>query len=132
MTKFLYYNRNPYKIRMNDCVCRAISTATNLSYIAVDRLLSAVARRHKCPKLCVCCYEHLLSGEFKYKKYRCKNNETVSDIVKDFPNDILIIRIDGHLTSSINGKLYDTWDCYDRAVDCFWIIDRRRYESNQR
>lgn len=122
MKNYRYYNRNPYDIRINDCVCRAISTATNLSYIAVDRLLSKTAKRNKCAKLCVCCYDNLLSGKLGYQKYKCKNGETVADIVKSFPNNKLIIRIDGHLTSAAYGMLYDTWNCSDKIVDCFWII----------
>lgn len=29
---------------------------------------------------------------------------------------------DAHLTSSIYGKIEDTWDCSDYFVDCFWLV----------
>ena len=32
------------------------------------------------------------------------------------------LRIKAHLTSSIYGKIEDTWDCSDYFVDCFWLV----------
>ena len=36
---------------------------------------------------------------------------------------ILIIRIKGHLTCSIFGKIPDIWDCSNEIVDCFWVCN---------
>lgn len=30
--------------------------------------------------------------------------------------------VKAHLTSSIYGKIEDTWDCSDYFVDCFWLV----------
>ena len=125
MTKidFKYHNRNPDDSRINDCVSRAISEATGLSYKTTNRLLSKTAEIYQCDKLCVCCYKHLLSHFLGYTKYVCKPNTLVSDVLKDFNNCTIIVRIDGHLTCAKNGVLLDTWDCLNRNVDCFWIVD---------
>lgn len=57
-----------------------------------------------------------------YKKRYCNNDETVADISMKYKNYRVIIRIKAHLTSSIYGKIEDTWDCSDYFVDCFWLV----------
>lgn len=47
---------------------------------------------------------------------------TKSDISMKYKNYRVIIRIKAHLTSSIYGKIEDTWDCSDYFVDCFWLV----------
>lgn len=49
-------------------------------------------------------------------------DETVADISMKYKNYRVIIRIKAHLTSSIYGKIEDTWDCSDYFVDCFWLV----------
>ena len=119
---FVYYNRRPDGQHKQDCVCRAISTATGIDYETVDRLLEKNAKENECEKLCVCCYHSLLDGTFGYPRHYCHNNETVEEIAQAHPNDNLIIRIQEHLTCSINGQVLDFWDCSGKAVDCFWIV----------
>lgn len=122
MSDYQFYNRNPYDARISDCVTRAISTATGLSYDATSSLLIRIAEIYECDKLCVCCYKHLLSHFLGYKKYNCKSNTLVKDVIEDFSDSTVIIRIEGHLTCAKNGVLLDTWDCWEREVDCFWIV----------
>lgn len=117
-----FHNENPENKRINDCVSRAISAGTGLSYSTVNRLLAQTAERYGCSKLCVCCYKHLLSHIFGYRKYRCRPGIMVSDVASEFSEHIVIIRINEHLTCSKYGTIVDTWDCSDREVDCFWIV----------
>ena len=119
---YRYYNRNPDGRHLEDCVCRAISTATGLNYKAVDKLLAMTASCYVCDKLCVCCYHNLLEDILGYKRYTCHDNETVEDIARRYPDDKVVIRIDAHLTSSIKGTIYDIWDCSQKEVDCYWIV----------
>ena len=119
---YKYYNRNPYNLKISDCVCRAISTATGLNYDAVDNLLELTAEVYKCDKLCICCYHNLLDDILCYNKKTCKNDETVEYIAKQYKRDIIIARIDGHLTCIMKGNILDIWDCSDKYVDCFWIV----------
>lgn len=119
---YRYYNRNPDNIHIEDCVCRAISTATGLNYEAVNNLLELTAEGYECDKLCVCCYHNLLDGVLCYERYFCNKAETVEDVSMAFPKDNLIIRIKEHLTSSIKGTILDIWDCSQEKVDCFWVV----------
>lgn len=119
----MYYNRNPSDKILKDCVCRAISTATGLKYEAVDNLLELSADDNDCEKLCVCCYDYLLSDILCYRRIDCNFELTVSEIAFKYPRNKLIIRVDAHLTSSIFGTVLDIWDCSDELVDCYWIVD---------
>ena len=121
-SKFRYYNRRPDGKHLQDCVCRAISTATTLPYEACAKLLNLTADMYSCETLCICCYHHLLEDLFTYRCYHCYNEERVRDIARAFPHDRVIIRVQGHLTCAINGVIPDIWDCADEIVDCFWIV----------
>lgn len=120
--EFVYYNRRPDGKHLEDCVCRAISTATGIDYNAVNELLNQTARENNCEKLCVCCYHNLLEGKFGFQRQACHSNETVAEIAREFPKENLIIRIHEHLTCAIGGKVFDIWDCTGKTVDCFWIV----------
>ena len=120
-SSYQYYNRNPDGKHLEDCVCRAISTATGLNYGAVDRLLSLTASCYRCDKLCVCCYHNLLEDILGYERHMCRHGETVEDIVRKYPEDKLLIRIKAHLTSAIKGTILDIWDCSDRIMHKWWV-----------
>lgn len=119
---FVYHNANPYRIEGKDCVTRAIKTGLGLEYETVAKLLELSAEHNHCDKLCVCCYHFLLEDVFGLPVRYCKYDKTVGDIARAYPNNKCIIRIDGHLSCSINGVINDLWDCSHKLVDCYWII----------
>lgn len=120
---YQYYNRRPDGGHYEDCVCRAISTATGLKYETVEELLDMTSEYYSCDKLYVGCYSNLLSKVFKYDKFYCKEPITVGELVGAYKDKRLIIRVQGHLTSSIFGTLLDIWDCESEYVDCFWVVE---------
>jgi hypothetical protein len=122
MAEFVYYNVNPLKIEEEDCVCRAITLASELPYYTVCKLLELSAEHNDCEKLCVNCYEHLLTEVLGYTIKLPKYSATIEEIVNRYPNNTLILRINYHLTCAINGTIYDLWDCRDMLVDMFWIV----------
>jgi hypothetical protein len=122
VTPFKYYNHNPDCIRTKDCVCRAISTATGLYYEAIGNLLELAAARFECEELCVCCYHKLLEEILCYPRTDCNFEKSVEDLATEYPHNKLLIRIEGHLTTSVLGTVLDIWDCSKELVDCFWIV----------
>lgn len=122
MSTFAYYNANTLGIEEEDCVIRAIKLATNLSYVAVSRLLDMSSVYYDCAKLNCGCYGRLLSDIFNYPVRYCNYKETVADIINKFPLNTLIIRIDNHLTASVAGLLMDIADCSNELVDKYWIV----------
>lgn len=123
MYAYRYYNRRPDGDEREDCVCRAISTATGLKYEAVENLLEITARESSCDMLNVDCYHNLLDGILCYKMFVCNNGETVGDIAERHKDKRLIIRIRGHLSCAIYGTVIDIWDCSQKKADVYWIID---------
>lgn len=122
MTNFYYYNQNPDKNVEQDCVTRAISLASGVPYNAVSKLLKITAKEHECDELCVCCYHHLLEDTFGYAVKFPKTRKKVKDIAREYNYNTLIVRVNGHLSTLINGTCIDIWDCTDEIVDCYWIV----------
>lgn len=121
MTDYKFYNANPLGEFEQDCVCRAISTAMQMPYGLILNKLKLIGELFECEKLCVCCYHHLLEAVFGLKP-KFANGKKVSEVAKAYPNDTLIIRIEGHLTMSDCGTVYDIWDCTQEPADIFWIV----------
>lgn len=122
MSDFAYYNANIDGNEENDCVTRAIKLGTNLPYTTVSKLLDMCSYYYDCDKLCVNCYGRLLSEIFNYPIRYCDFKKTVGEIAKDYPYNTIIIRINGHLTTSVMGVIADIWDCSKKLVDCYWIV----------
>lgn len=122
-SNYRYFNANPIGAEVEDCVTRAICTATNLKYDAVTNLLDISAEQYKCEKLCVCCYHYLLENILCYTPHYCNRGEIVANIAKHYNDKKVIIRIDGHLTCSLYGIIYDIWDCTQKQADIFWIVE---------
>lgn len=117
---FQYYNAEPSGERLQDCVIRAISLALQTPYDRIVELLNMNGEFYSCDEISLYCYEKLLEN-LGFKKQDA-NNRKVSDIAQ--LGSVVLIRIPGHLTCSIDGVVFDIWDCSDKEADCYWIIDR--------
>lgn len=119
---FVYYNANPNKQEIGDCVIRAISLALNLDYYEVVNILFNNSNFFNCDMLVRECYEKTLENEFHLERVRPLTYKTVEDVAKEFDDSVILIRIKGHLTCAMYGKIYDTWDCSEGQVDVFWVV----------
>lgn len=119
---FIYYNHNPNGYHIPDCVIRAISTATGLSYYDTIHKLKTNGNIFQCDELCKCCYEKLLDYDFGLPHYK-GNGESAATIAEDFPDNILLLRMSGHLSCSMFGNIVDIWDCSDEIITDFWIVE---------
>ena len=118
---YKYHNQNPNDLKLQDCVTRAISRALDLDYFDVVIMLYQNGKFNECEELCVGCYSKLLTKDFKLSCFY-GDGRTVEEVSMDFPNEILLIRIDKHLTTSRYGIIEDIWDCSKEIVDIFWIV----------
>lgn len=119
---FVYYNANPNKQEIGDCVIRAMSLALDLDYFEVVNMLYYGSNFFNCDMLVRECYEKILEDEFKLERIKPKTYKTVQEVATEYSDNILLIRIKGHLTCSMYGRIYDIWDCSNEQVDVFWII----------
>lgn len=122
MSDFIYRNVNPDNESINDCVTRAISTATGLKYHAVENLLVLSANKFGCDPFVMSCYQNLLEKVLCYRVHECHSDETVADIAKRYKHHKVLIRIDQHLTCSMYGFIEDLWDCSDKRATKYWIV----------
>lgn len=118
---FKLYNNNPHNEKLSDCVCRAITLATEANYYDVMDLLKENGQKHDCQCLTCECYSKMLD-DIGYKKHEVKE-KTVGEIAEENKDKTLLIRIEGHLTCAKDGDIYDLWDCSGKKADFYWVID---------
>ena len=119
---FVYYNSNPNGYRIPDCVIRAITLAMNIPYYDVVKLLNKNGKSYHCDLLNKKCYEKLLDYDFKLPHY-VGNGKTAEQVANDFYDKILLLRMNGHLSTSIRGKIHDIWDCSQEIITDFWVVN---------
>ena len=116
---YKFYNANAVNRYTDDCVIRAISCATNKSWDYVYDYLSDIAQ-----------YEGTLFDKRDFvRNYLDKTYQrlpisggTVGYISHLYPNSILLISMNSHITCSKYGTVYDTFDCRDREVENVWLV----------
>lgn len=102
---------------------RAISVGANLPYRKVERLLKLNAQKHHCEERTCDCYSYLLEDYFGYKRHECDYQYTVQEIADMYPNNVVLMRLDGHLTVSIKKIVTDIFDCTNELVDVYWFVN---------
>ena len=120
---YKYYNANPNGYRIPDCVIRAISTALGIDYFEVMEMLHLNGELFQCDDLSVRCYEKLLDYDFDLPHF-VGNGKNAEDVALDFCDDIVILRMNGHLSVSVFGVIYDIFDCSEEIITDFWLVDR--------
>ena len=124
---FKFLNLNPLGKREEDCVCRAISLATEKDYEDVQDQLYLIGKLFRCESLCVCCYKHLLDYVYNLDRIESFHGYTIHEFIELNPEGTYIIRVEGHLTCVIDGILYDTWDSRNQIVDIVWEVSSFQY-----
>ena len=119
---YKYYNNNPDNEKLSDCVIRAMTLALDIDYYDIVSLLYENGEKYKCHPLSVDCYGKLLDEYFGLKHYT-GYGKTIGEISKEFKDNILLVRTNGHLTTSMYGNICDIWDCSDKIATDFWIIN---------
>ena len=116
---YKFYNANALNRYEDDCVIRAISCATNKSWDYVYDYLSDIAQ-----------YEGTLLDKREFvrnyldRTYQRLNGirGNVGEVSAMFPNNTLLITMNGHITCSKNGIIYDTFDCRNREIESVWLV----------
>lgn len=118
---FIYHNENPNGYKVPDCVIRALTLALKIPYIEIVNMLDYNGKCLNCETLNVRCYEKLLDNDLCLPHYE-GNGETAKEIVRNLPNDTILLRMDGHLSCAICGNIYDLFNCEDEVITDFWIV----------
>lgn len=116
---FRFLNNNALGLFENDCTIRAISTATGNSWDNTYEHLSNIARLQGT----------MMDDKDFIVKYLDERYHRVIDIPQRvgevagmFKDNIVLITMNGHITCSKYGIVYDSFDCRDRLAEYCWIV----------
>lgn len=115
---FIFFNPNPDKIMVGDCVIRAISIVLEQDWETSFIGVALVGlEKHDMPASNNVWREYLERKGFK--RYALPNTcpacYTVKDFCKDNPKGRYILGTGTHAVSVVNGDYYDIWDSGDEV-----------------
>ena len=117
---YKYYNANIHDNFVNDCVIRAISTAEDKSWSYTYDDLSRIAKKNGILLDDVNFVEPLL--DYRYNRVKTYPDETVGDFVDSHPKGTYLVTMPNHITTVIDGMVYDTFDCRNRLLWDAWKV----------
>ena len=116
---FRYYNANPNKRDIQDCVIRSLSVLKNRSWRSIYDELSDLAGDVGYMFDDVLFVEDYLDDRYPRE---CHYSKTVGEFAREHPYGKYAVTMLGHITAIIDGVIYDTFDCGDRIMRCAWRI----------
>lgn len=116
---YRFYNNNALGLFENDCTIRSISTATNNSWDDTYEHLSNIARLNGTMMNDKDFIVSYLDNRYK-RVYNIPI--TVGMVAGAYPDNILLITMNGHITCSKYGVVYDSFDCRERIAEYCWIV----------
>ena len=124
-SNFRYYNCNPYHVKTNDCVIRAITAGTGSSW---NKIVSDLSRY-------MLKYGYMINTPEIYGLYlkdkgwvKCKAptkrkglSMTVGEFVSTFKGHAIAHVDDNHVTYIADGKIWDLWDPSEHIIGEYWV-----------
>lgn len=116
---YKFYNNNSLGLFENDCTVRAISTATSNTWDDTYEHLSNIARLNG-----TMMDDKDFIRDYLDSRYKRLNDIPihVGEVAGTYPDNILLITMNGHITCSKYGVVYDSFDCRDRVAEYCWIV----------
>ena len=116
---YKFYNANALHKFENDCVIRSLSVATGKTWDYVYEHLSDIAQSQGTmmdDRNFVISY---LNERYDKAPYL---SERVGEVAADYPDNVILITMNGHITCSKCGTIYDSFDCRERKAEDAWIV----------
>lgn len=110
---YIQYNENPCGKIVGDCVIRAVSKVTGLSWDDIYDVLCYIGK-----KSCDMPNSSTVYGKFLrdngFRKYAipntCPTCYTVHDFCHEHPYGVYVLCTGSHVIAVIDGNYYDAWD----------------------
>lgn len=116
---YSYLNNNALGKFENDCTVRSISTAIGKSWDYVYDMLSNEAQRQGTMQDDRDFIIDFLDSHFRRVPIY---NISVGEVSKEFDRNVVLITMEGHITCSKYGVIYDTFDPRKRLAEYVWIV----------
>ena len=120
---YVFYNPNPRKKLVGDCVIRAISKLTEQGWD--DVYLGVVLEGYSLSDMPSA--NHVWEAYLKEHGYEkrllpntCPNCYTVRDFCRDYPHGRYLLATGSHVISVVDGDYYDSWDSGDEIITEYW------------
>lgn len=117
---FEYYNANPYKNDISDCVIRSLSVLTDRCWREVYDELTKLAGDVGLMFDRVEFVEDYLDSRYPRQ---CTYSKTVGEFAYEHPYGRYAVTMDGHITAIIDGVIIDTFNPSSRTMRCAWRIN---------
>ena len=121
-----YYNPNPSKKKVGDCVVRALCKATDKDWNEVYKRLCAIGLEEKAMPNEQACYERFLQ-ENNFVKMKISNKKgskrpTVNEMaVKSEDGKAYVCQVACHLVTAKDGYYWDLWESGDKSLYSYFV-----------
>lgn len=120
---YIRYNPNPQKATVGDCVIRAVSKVTGLTWeqtyidLCIEGLLLS-----DLPSANIVWGTYLKQHGFKrfIVPNTCPDCYTVEDFARDHSKGTYLLAVSGHVVAVKDGDWYDTWDSRNEVPAYYW------------
>ena len=116
---YKFYNENPLGRFEDDCTIRSLSCATHRSWDEVYDEMSNIAQRNGTMMDDREFIIDYLDGKYDrvpYLPYR------VGEVAEEYPNNIILCTMPGHICCIRYGIIYDTFNPENRIAEEAWIV----------
>lgn len=120
---FIRWNKNPTKRFVGDCAVRAVSLALGTSWEDAYWMLAENGfLMGDMPSSDSVWGAALRERGFRREaiKNTCPDCYTVADFAKDHPRGTHVLKTDQHVTTVIDGDIYDSWNTSDEIPQYYW------------
>lgn len=117
---YKFHNANARGRFVNDCVVRAISVAEGKTWDETYDELSEIAQ-----------YEGTILDDIEFVEGYLDNrysrishfSKTVGEFAEEFPVGVFLVTMPNHITTVIDGVVYDIFDCRNRTMWAAWQVE---------
>ena len=119
---YQYYNAHPKGLLVGDCVKRAITKATGMDYMEVQRELNRYKKVTGAKSFNSDYNPHkyvenvLHARKLSFPAVKGQPRMNAERFSKKYPKGSYILNMAGHWSCCVDGVIYDTWDCGTKCV----------------
>lgn len=124
---FEYYNPHPKGLRVGDCVKRAFTKVLDMDYKEVSLALNRFKKTTGAKKFNSNNNWKPFIKKLGWKKLSFpavmgEQRMNGYSFCKAYPKGKYVLRMAKHLSSCVDGVIYDTWDCREKCVYNAWEV----------